>query len=172
MKSLDQDPGKTVYICDFVFIRRLRLEPVDSALFEFFLGQQKVNVFQFLWKHYHIQCRGSISPVIPSSRKHFNSRLPSLMLLININTKFNVAVDECSKCFIPSNCDTELRETADERLTRWQTLDNLWTLPMVYWFGFRLLKLASNTLLLPTLANHRIIKSTKSFSRHLTLTIF
>ena len=119
MKSLHQDPGKTVYICDFVFIRRLRLEPVDSALFEFFRGQQKVNVFQFLWKHYHLQCRGSISPVIPSSRKHFNSRLPSLMLLININTKFNVAVDECSKCFIPSNCDNELRGNC-----RW-TVDTL-----------------------------------------------
>ena len=101
MKSLHQDPGKTVYICDFVFIRRLRLEPVDSALFEFFRGQQKVNVFQFLWKHYHLQCRGSISPVIPSSRKHFNSRLPSLMLLISINTKFNVAVERVQQMLYP-----------------------------------------------------------------------
>ena len=119
MKSLHQDPGKTVYICDFVFIRRLRLEPVDSALFEFFRGQQKVNVFQFLWKHYHLQCRGSISPVIPSSRKHFNSRLPSLMLLISINTKFNVAVERVQQMlYLPQTATMSCGETADEMLTR------------------------------------------------------
>ena len=100
--------------------------------------------------------------MIPSSRKHFNSRLPSLMLLININTKFDVAVRVQQMLYSLQTATVELQ------MSGWQTLDNLWTLPMVYWFGFKLLKLASHTLLLPP---HRIIKSTKSldtFSRHLT----
>ena len=122
-------------------------------------------MFQSLWKRYHLQCCRSISPMIPSSRKHFNSRLPSLMLLININTKFNVAVRVQRMLY-----SLKLRQWAlgELHMSSWQTLDNIWTLPMVYWFGFKLLKLASHTLLLPP---HRIIKSTKSldtFSRHLT----
>ena len=84
------------------------------------------------------------------------------MLLININTKFDVAVRVQQMLYSLQTATVELQ------MSGWQTLDNLWTLPMVYWFGFKLLKLASHTLLLPP---HRIIKSTKSsdtFCRHLT----
>ena len=108
--------------------------------------------------------------MIPSSRKHFNSRHPSLMLLININTEFNVAVERLQQ--MPYSLPTATMscgETAVERLTdSGQYLDIANGLLWVYWFGFKLLKLASHTLLLPP---HRIIKSTKSldtFSRHLT----